>query len=109
MGLRNLPTEHAAALAGLVTCRPGQVSSMALTAYGDAASAALFAFSAGESVSEEAYEGDVLYLLAEGEAHISLPDRTERLDAGDVLMVPRGVPHGIEGPGAFKVLQVIVP
>lgn len=109
MGLRNLPTTHPEKLAGLITCRPGQVSSMALTSLADAANMTLLAFSAGEGVSEEAYEGDTLYLLAEGEARLALPEGPVALHAGEALMVPRGVPHALAGTDAFKVLQITVP
>ena len=109
MGLRNLPTDRPEKLSGLITCHPGQVSSMALTSLGDATSMTLLAFSAGEGVSEEVYEGDTLYLLAEGQACVTLPEGPVNLRAGEALMVPRGVPHAIGNTGAFKVLQITVP
>ena len=109
MGLRNLPTERAERLAELVTNRPGQVSSMALTGFGDAADMTLLAFAQGESVSEEAYEGDTLYYLVEGEAEVVLGERRVRMGAGDVLMVPRGTLNAVESVTAFKVLQITIP
>ena len=54
MGLRNLPTDEARSVAGLIENRLGQVSSMGLTA-GGSVDFMLMAFSAGESVSEEEY------------------------------------------------------
>lgn len=109
MGMRNLPRQEARPLASLVTSRPGQVSSMAMTQPDDAASMTLLAFSAGEGVSEEAYEGDTLYYLASGEAQVTLPDRTVPLVAGDVLMVPAGTLHAVGGGSAFTLLQITVP
>ena len=109
MGLRNLPTDRPEKLSDLITCRPGQVSSMALTSLGDAVSMTMLAFSAGEGVSEEVYEGDTLYMLAEGQACVTLPEGPVTLHAGDALMVPRGVPHAIGSTDAFKVLQITVP
>lgn len=110
MGLRNLPTEEARPLASLIECRPGQVSSMGLTQLGGGASVTLMAFAAGESVSNEAYEGDTLYYLVEGSAAIVFPDgRRALLRAGDALMVPSGQLHAVESVEAFKVMQVTVP
>ena len=111
MELRNLPTDEAASLAALITCRPGQVSSMSLVRGGLGLSATLFAFAAGESVSEERYEGDTMYLCVEGRMALTRPDgwRAE-LDPGEVLRVPAGEEHAVEGAGApFKMLQVTVP
>lgn len=113
MELRNLPEEEALPFASLVACHPGQVSSMSLVRGGFelGLSATLFAFAAGESVSEERYEGDTLYLCVEGRMALMRPDgwRAE-LSAGDVLRVPACVEHAVEGVGEpFKMLQVTVP
>lgn len=113
MELRNLPEDVPAPLAGLVTCRPGQVSSMSLVRGGLelGLSATLFAFAAGESVSEERYGGDTLYLCVEGRMALTRPDgwRAE-LSCGDVLRVPENVEHAVEGvDGPFKMLRVTVP
>ena len=113
MELRNLPMDEAEGLAGLVACRPGQVSSMSLVRGGFdlGLSVVLFAFAAGESVSEERYEGDTMYLCVEGRMALTRPDgwRAE-LATGDVLRVPAGVEHAVETLGApCKVLQLTVP
>lgn len=113
MELRNLPTGAAAPLASLVTCHAGQVSSMSLLRGGLEAglSATLFAFAAGESVSEERYGGDTLYLCVEGSMVVTWPDGGRAaLGTGDALRVPAGEGHAVEGAGVpFKMLQVTVP
>ncbi len=109
MGLKNLPTAAPEPLAGLLTNRPGQVSSMALTQLDDTTSITLMAFADGESVSEEAYDGDVLYYVLEGAADVVFGQRRERLEAGAVLMVPKGQLHAVEAAGAFKMLQICAP
>lgn len=119
MGLRHLPEGRAEKLASLISCKPGQVCSKALSDSG-AVDMTLLAFADQESVSEEAYDGDTLYYLVEGSARVIYTDgaggadgssggaAAARLQAGDVLMVPAHVLHAIEGDGAFKVLQVTV-
>ena len=74
MGFRNLPTDEARPIVGLIESRQGQVSSMALASSG-AVDFMLMAFSAGESVSEEEYFGDTLYHVVEGAAWRLLPVR----------------------------------
>ena len=109
MGLRNLPTQEPAQLAGLIAAGTHQVSSMGLASFDAPVDMTLLAFSEGEEVSEEAYDGDTLYYLVEGAADIVFSDRTVRMSAGDVLMVPRGVLNAVRSAGAFKVLQITLP
>ncbi|NPD31643.1 cupin domain-containing protein [Eggerthellaceae bacterium zg-1084] len=109
MKLRNIPTQQPQPLAELISCRPGQVSSMSLLE-GDPArsplSMMLLSFAEGEHVSEEEYFGDTLYLLMEGSARVVMPDRTVELHAGDVFQVSAHVVHAIESITSFKVLQM---
>ena len=106
MPFRNLPTEEAVPLASLISSRPGQVSSMALTRLGDPIGATLLAFSEGESVSEERYPGDTMYYLVEGKAQIRFADHSIAMAAGDVLRVPADVEHAVEPTCATKLLQI---
>ena len=106
MPLRNLPTGAAVPLASLIEARPGQVSSMSFTRLGDPVSMTLLAFAEGESVSEEMYPADTLYLVAEGSTDIVFAGRRVTVHAGEVLMVPAGVEHAVEPVEAVKLLQV---
>ena len=108
MTLRNLPLEEAFELAERITCRPGQVSSMGLTARDSTCDMTLLAFADGEIVSEETYAADMLYLVLEGEPSIVLPDTRVAVSAGQMLVVPASTLHAVEGPGAFKILQIAV-
>ncbi len=110
MGIRNVPTDEAASLASLVNAREGTVSSRSLTR-GEGFGMFLFAFAAGESVSEETYLEDAMYYQVEGCSMVRFDDRVARLAPGDVLAVPAGISHAIEPADAygFKILQVFVP
>lgn len=107
MALRNLPTDEPKQLAELISVKPGQVSSMSLSAIDDAASLMLFAYAEGESVSEERYPQNVLYYVVEGAAEVRFAERVVPMTTGQVLMVPSGVEHAIEPISACKILQVI--
>lgn len=107
MPLRNLPTDAAQALDELISIKPGQVSSMALTR--DAGfDMTLLAFGPGESVSEEEYFGDVLYFVVDGVAAVVLPAGRVCVAAGEVLKVDAHVLHAVEGADdeGFKLLQI---
>lgn len=111
MGIRNVPRDVPARLDELVCARPGTVASRSL-ARGGAATMTLLAFAVGESVSEEAYGDDVMYLVVEGSAVVSLPNREVELECGEVLAVAPGVLHAVRGGRAdegFKILQISMP
>ena len=111
MGLRNLPQDEPRKLADCISCREGQVSSIGLTSVDCPVAMTLFEFSAGQSVSDEAYEADVMYCLLEGSLHLTLEGRAVDFEPGDAFKVERGVEHALAGPaeGACKFVQVIVP
>lgn len=103
--LRNLPLEAPEALAGLIDIQPGRVVSMALSR-SDHCQMTLLAFGDGESVSEERYFGDTLYVVLEGAMPLVDGAQTRTLARGDCLAVPAGVTHAIGGAGPFKLLQI---
>ena len=108
MGLRNLPANQAVKLADLITCKPGQISSMGLTTHDCPTAITLLAFSDGEDVSEETYASDMLYYAVEGSFVIVMPDARIPVTQGEALAVPAGMLHAVENDGAFKVLQIAV-
>lgn len=106
MPLRNIPYDAPVQLASLIEARAGQVSSMALARDGGA-DITLLAFASGESVSEEEYAGDTLYLLVEGSAEVVLPGSNVTMEAGEVLCVPAHTQHAVLNVGCgFKLLQL---
>lgn len=105
--LRNLPTETPESLTSLIQIREGRVVSMALSK-SEACQMMLMAFGTGESVSEESYFGDTLYLVLDGEMPITVGTSKTILKTGDTFMVPSGTLHAIGGSGNFKLLQITV-
>ena len=72
----------------------------------------LNAFEPGQSHALHAHAGmDKMYLVIEGEGRFLLEDRDAPMRAGDALVAPEGVPHGIHnpGPGRLLVLAVLAP
>ena len=108
MTLRILPYGQPVNLGDIISCRPGQVSSMGLSEAGSTCDMTLLAFADGESVSEEVYLSDVMYVALEGQPAVVLPDMRVALAAGQVLAVPAGMLHAVEGDGPFKILQIAV-
>jgi quercetin dioxygenase-like cupin family protein len=69
----------------------------------------LNAFEPGQSHALHAHAGmDKLYLVLEGEGLFLLADRTLAMRAGDVLVAPDGVPHGVENNSQARLLVMAV-
>jgi quercetin dioxygenase-like cupin family protein len=72
----------------------------------------LNAFEAGQEHALHAHAGmDKVYSVVEGEGTFLLEGRELPMRAGDVLVAPEGVPHGVRnrGPGRLIVLAVLAP
>ena len=67
------------------------------------------AFEPGQSHALHAHTGmDKVYLVLEGEGLFLLADRTLAMSAGDVLVAPDGVPHGVENNSQARLLVMAV-
>lgn len=72
----------------------------------------LNAFEAGQSHELHAHAGmDKMYQVIDGEGLFLLEGRELPMRAGDLLIAPDGVPHGIRNtsPGRLLVLVVLAP
>jgi len=72
----------------------------------------LNAFEAGQAHALHAHAGmDKVYHVLEGEGVFLLEGRALPMRAGDLLVAPEGVPHGVHntGGGRLVVLAVLAP
>ena len=72
----------------------------------------LNAFEAGQSHALHAHTGmDKVYSVVEGEGVFLLEGRELPMRAGDLLVAPDGVPHGVKntGSGRLLVLAILAP
>jgi mannose-6-phosphate isomerase-like protein (cupin superfamily) len=72
----------------------------------------LNAFEPGQSHALHAHAGmDKVYSVVEGEGIFLLEDRELPMQAGDLLVAPEGVPHGVKntGSGRLLVLAILAP
>ena len=72
----------------------------------------LNAFEPGQAHALHEHAGmDKLYYVIEGTGLFLLADRELPMQAGDVLVAPEGVPHGVRnhGQGRLLVLAVLAP
>jgi mannose-6-phosphate isomerase-like protein (cupin superfamily) len=69
----------------------------------------LNAFEPGQAHALHAHAGmDKVYSVVEGEGVFLLDDRELSMRAGDLLVVPEGVPHGVRNTGAARLLVLAI-
>ena len=72
----------------------------------------LNAFEPGQAHALHAHAGmDKVYHVLDGEGVFLLEGGETRMRAGDLLVAPAGVPHGVRnpGPGRLVVLAILAP
>jgi quercetin dioxygenase-like cupin family protein len=96
-----------APLAGLVDYQEGTVVSRTLLKK-QKGTVTVFAFDAGQELSEHTVSHDALVYLLDGEAEIALGGTPHRVAAGDVLLMPGGTPHAVKATKRFKMCLTMI-
>lgn len=68
----------------------------------------LFAFDAGEGLSEHTSPYDALVNVIEGEADIAIASKVHRVTAGELIIMPAGKPHALQAVGRFKMALIMI-
>ncbi len=68
----------------------------------------LFAFDAGQGLSEHTAPFDAVVYILDGRAEISIGGRTSTVTAGEMLIMPADVPHALNAKERFKMLLVMI-
>jgi len=105
--IKNIEFSKVLNLADLVEYKPGQVISQTLVQTPNF-SITLFALSAGEGISTHTTTGDAMVYILDGEAEITIGDKTVTPAAGQTVIMPANIPHGLEARKSFKMLLIIV-
>jgi quercetin dioxygenase-like cupin family protein len=68
----------------------------------------LFAFDAGQGLSEHTTPFDALVHLLEGEAEIVISGRPLRANTGDLVLMPAQQPHALKAVTKIKMLLTMI-
>jgi quercetin dioxygenase-like cupin family protein len=98
---------RAIALAGLVGYQDGAIVSREIVSL-PTGTMTVFAFDAGEQLSEHTAPFDATVVDLEGEAEISIGGTAHRVRAGEMIIMPAGVPHGLKAETRFKMLLIMI-
>ncbi len=102
-GTGKCPVAQALELAELVQYAPGSIVSRTL-AESAAGTLTLFAFDAGQGLSEHSAPYDAFVQALDGEAQLTIGGRKVTARAGQAVLMPANVPHALKAPGRFKML-----
>lgn len=98
---------RAAGLAGLIAYQDGAVVSRTLIDKA-AGTVTLFAFDAGQGLSEHTAPYDALVQILDGRAEIVITGRRHELGAGEIIVMPAGEPHALRALERFKMLLTMI-
>ena len=94
-------------LVEMVSYQDGSVVSRQITK-ADMGNVTLFAFDAGQELSEHTAPFDALVHLLEGEAEIRISGKPYLLSAGDAIVMPANAPHALKASTKFKMLLTMI-
>lgn len=93
--------------ADLVDYQDGAVVSRTLED-GDAGTLTLFAFDAGERLTEHTAPHDALLQVLDGRATVTVDGDDQDVRAGEAVVLPADVPHAVEADGRFTMLLTLL-
>ena len=98
-----LPPAEPMALAEAVQYAPGSVVSRTLLKT-DTGTLTLFAFDAGQGLSEHTAPFNATVQVLDGTATLMIGGKTVTVRTGELALMPANVPHAVQHAGRFKML-----
>ena len=74
----------------------------------DTGNITLFAFDKGQGLSEHTSPYDAVVCILDGRAEITLGGDTRTVKAGEMLIMPADIPHGLHAEQQFKMLLIMI-
>ena len=68
----------------------------------------LFAFDAGQSLSEHTAPYDAMVTVLDGRAELTIGGQAVTASTGQMVIMPANVPHAVKAVDAFKMLLVMI-
>ena len=94
-------------LATLVDYAPEAVVSRTL-AQNESSTITLFAFDAGQGLSEHTAPFDAFVQIIDGTAEVTIAGRALPLSVGQIVLMPANVPHAVRATERFKMLLIML-
>ena len=68
----------------------------------------LFAFDAGEGLSEHTAPFDALVVVTDGEAEVEIASESFKVRQGETIVLPANRPHAVKAVSRFKMLLIMI-
>jgi quercetin dioxygenase-like cupin family protein len=103
----NTPIAEVADTAELIKYQTGAIVSRTLIKK-PTGTVTLFAFDAGQELSEHTAPFDALAYVLDGETEITIAGKPLRLAAGQMVVMPASKPHAVKAVEAFKMMLIMI-
>lgn len=107
MATEDLPATYLAEAASLVDVAPDSTVSRTVLK-GDGVNIVLFAFDAGQELSEHTAAMPVLLQVLDGALEVTAAGRTEAMTPGDILYLPTREPHSVLATAPSRLMLTMV-
>jgi quercetin dioxygenase-like cupin family protein len=94
-------------LGDLVSYQEGTVVSRTLVKH-STGTITIFAFDAGQGLTEHTASFDALVQIVDGKAEITIADKPYRVEAGEAILLPANQPHALAALTPFKMLLTMI-
>ena len=102
-----MPPAKPLELKDLVAYQPGAIVSRTLVDK-QSGTVTLFAFDAGQRLSEHTAPFDALVTILDGEAELTIGKKNIPAQAGQSVLMPAKIPHAVNATTQFKMLLIMV-
>jgi quercetin dioxygenase-like cupin family protein len=102
-----MPTAEVLRVGDLVSYQEGTVVSRTLLKHATG-TVTVFAFDAGQGLSEHTAAFDALVQMLDGKAEITICDKPYRVAAGEAILLPANQPHALAALTPFKMLLTMI-
>ena len=100
-------TEKVLDVAALVDYQDGSVVSREIHKK-KTGSVTVFAFDAGQGLSEHTAPFDAMVYVLDGEAEITVAGTIHHVSAGECIIMPAGKPHSLKAAKRFKMMLIMI-
>ena len=104
---QSLPAAEACRLQSLITPTEQGIASRVL-AKASGGNVTLFAFDAGQELTEHTSPFDALVIVLDGAFTLTIGGTPVRAAAGDIVRMPAAVPHALEATEAARMLLIML-
>lgn len=94
-------------LAGLVDYQDGSIVSRTIIERGTG-TVTVFAFGAGQGLSEHTAPFDALVCVLDGAARVTIGGDENTVGAGEMIIMPADIPHALHADEQFKMMLVMI-